>query len=86
MQDAMSQGSGGTHQNRSERDSFVSLYADRLAALDAVENRLLFGRTDTDEGPTWIGRLGLSDIDQTVLQIDWRAPAAAGSPSASPRR
>lgn len=73
----MNQATGGTHQNRSERDSFVSLYADRIAALDAVENRLLFGRTDTDDGPTWIGRLGLSDVDQTVLQIDWRAPAAA---------
>ncbi|MFN8149204.1 MAG: AAA family ATPase [Candidatus Nanopelagicales bacterium] len=77
MSDFMNQASGGTHQNRSERDSFVSLYADRIAALDAVENRLLFGRTDTDEGPTWIGRLGLSDLDQKVLQIDWRAPAAA---------
>ncbi|HET7902765.1 MAG TPA: UvrD-helicase domain-containing protein [Candidatus Nanopelagicales bacterium] len=73
----MNQGGGGTHQNRSERDSFVSMYADRIAALDAVENRLLFGRTDTDDGPTWIGRLGLSDLDQRVLQIDWRAPAAA---------
>ncbi len=73
----MNQSAGGTHQNRSERDSFVSMYADRIAALDAVENRLLFGRTDTDDGPTWIGRLGLSDVDQKVLQIDWRAPAAA---------
>ena len=47
---SMRQGNEGTHQNRSERDSFTSLYADRLAALDAVEARLLFGRTDTDEG------------------------------------
>ncbi len=77
MDDAMGQGSAGTHQNRSERDSFVSLYADRIAALDAVESRLLFGRTDTLDGPTWIGRIGLSDVDQRVLQIDWRAPAAA---------
>jgi DNA helicase IV len=77
MADAMSQGASGTHQNRSERDSFVSLYADRIAALDAVENRLLFGRTDTDDGATWIGRIGLTDDDQRVLQIDWRAPAAA---------
>jgi DNA helicase IV len=74
---AMRQGNEGTHQNRSERDSFTSLYTDRLAALDAVENRLVFGRTDTDEGSTWIGRIGLTDESQRVLQIDWRAPAAA---------
>ncbi|MFN8168969.1 MAG: AAA family ATPase [Candidatus Nanopelagicales bacterium] len=74
---AMRQGNEGTHQNRSERDSFTSLYTDRLAALDAVENRLVFGRTDTDEGSTWIGRIGLTDETQRVLQIDWRAPAAA---------
>ena len=73
----MAQGASGTHQNRSERDSFVSLYADRIAALDAVENRLLFGRTDDDSGPTWIGRIGLTDDEQRVLQIDWRAPASA---------
>ena len=43
----MAQGSSGTHQNRSERDSFVSMYTDRLAALESVEARLLFGRLDT---------------------------------------
>ena len=73
----MSLGNEGTHQNRSERDSFVSMYTDRLAALEAVENRLLFGRIDTETGPTWIGRIGLADDEQAVLQIDWRAPAAA---------
>lgn len=73
----MAQGSAGTHQNRSERDSFVSLYTDRLAALEAVEARLLFGRLDTEAGPTWLGRIGLTDESQKVLQIDWRAPAAA---------
>jgi DNA helicase IV len=36
----------GTHQARSERDSFSTLYADRLATYDAVEQRLLFGRID----------------------------------------
>ena len=77
LSSAMRQGNEGTHQNRSERDSFASLYTDRLAALDAVEARLLFGRTDSDEGPTWIGRIGLTDESQQVLQIDWRAPAAA---------
>jgi DNA helicase IV len=74
---AMGQGSEGTHQNRSERDSFVTMYTDRIAALDAVESRLMFGRTDSDTGPTWIGRIGLTDEQQRVLQIDWRAPASA---------
>lgn len=77
LETAMRQGNEGTHQNRSERDSFTSLYTDRLAALDAVESRLLFGRTDTDDGSTWIGRIGLTTEAQQVLQIDWRAPAAA---------
>ncbi|MBI1377671.1 MAG: hypothetical protein GC157_09355 [Frankiales bacterium] len=77
MSDAMGGEAGGTHQNRSERDSFVSMYADRIAALDAVESRLVFGRTDDADGPTWIGRIGLTDDAQRVLQIDWRAPAAA---------
>jgi DNA helicase IV len=77
LADAMGQGSSGTHQNRSERDSFVSMYTDRIAALDAVESRLVFGRTDTAAESTWIGRIGLTDDSQKVLQIDWRAPAAA---------
>ena len=77
LRSAMAQGASGTHQNRSERDSFVSLWTDRIAALDAVESRLLFGRVDDPSGPTWIGRIGLTDDTQKVLQIDWRAPAAA---------
>jgi DNA helicase IV len=77
LERAMAQGASGTHQNRSERDSYVSLYTDRIETLDSVEARLLFGRIDTLAGPTWIGRIGLSDVDQHVLQIDWRAPAAA---------
>src|SRR3954469_4884467 len=30
----------GTHQNRSERDSFATLHEQRLAQLEAVEDRL----------------------------------------------
>ena len=37
----------GTHQNRSERDSFAGLYEQRLSQLRAVEDRLVFGRFDT---------------------------------------
>jgi DNA helicase IV len=67
----------GTHQNRSERDSFASMHEQRLAQLEAVEDRLAFGRVDLREGiRRYIGRLGLSDEEQTQLLVDWRAPAA----------
>ena len=39
-------GPSGSPQNRSERDAFATLYEDRLAQLDAVEQRLCFGRLD----------------------------------------
>ncbi|WP_169946056.1 DNA/RNA helicase domain-containing protein [Microbispora sp. H11081] len=42
----LAQGASGTHQNRSERDSFAGMYAQRLARLWAVENALCFGRLD----------------------------------------
>ncbi|HLR28219.1 MAG TPA: UvrD-helicase domain-containing protein [Ruania sp.] len=68
---------GGTHQNRSERDAFATLYEDRLAQLNAVEDRLVFGRLDLRDGERqYIGRLGLSDTDHQPMLTDWRAPAA----------
>ena len=70
-------GPSGSPQNRSERDAFATLYEDRLAQLDAVEQRLTFGRLDLDDGTTrYIGRIGLTDAEQTSLMTDWRAPAA----------
>ena len=72
-------GSQGTHQNRSERDSFAALNEQRLAQLEAVEDRLAFGRVDLRDGARrYIGRIGLSDDEQTQLLVDWRAPAARG--------
>ncbi|GII51836.1 DNA helicase [Planotetraspora thailandica] len=77
LDDVLAQGATGTHQNRSERDSFAGMYAQRLARLWAVENSLCFGRLDhADETRLYIGRLGLSDDDQHRLLIDWRAPVA----------
>src|SRR5699024_2697288 len=68
---------GGTHQNRSERDAFATLYEDRLAQLNAVEDRLVFGRLDLRDGQRqYIGRLGISDEDHQPMLTDWRAPAA----------
>ncbi|HEY9524254.1 MAG TPA: hypothetical protein VIR33_13510, partial [Thermopolyspora sp.] len=46
LDEVLAQGGGGTHQNRSERDSFAAMYAERLARLWAVENGLCFGRLD----------------------------------------
>ncbi|WP_420113962.1 HelD family protein [Pseudactinotalea sp.] len=70
-------GASGTHQNRSERDAFATLYADRLAQLNGVEERLVFGRLDLDDGARrYVGRIGVSDADQVPLLTDWRAPAA----------
>src|SRR6478735_295318 len=67
----------GTHQNRSERDSFATLHEQRLAQLEAVEDRLAFSRVDLRDGVRrYIGRLGLSDEEQTQLLVDWRAPAS----------
>ncbi|WP_427017100.1 HelD family protein [Pseudarthrobacter sp. P1] len=67
----------GSHQNRSERDAFATLYEDRLAQLNAVDDRLAFGRLDLDSGEQrYIGRIGLSTDDLQQLMVDWRAPEA----------
>jgi len=70
-------GPSGSPQNRSERDAFATLYEDRVAQLEAVEDRLAFGRLDLRDGERrYIGRIGLTDEEQTPLLTDWRAPAA----------
>ena len=70
-------GPSGSPQNRSERDAFATLYEDRVAQLEAVEDRLAFGRLDLRDGERrYIGRIGLTDPDQTPMLTDWRAPAA----------
>lgn len=72
------QGLQGSYQNQSERDSFASLYQDRINQLNAVDDRLVFGRLDTDDDvERHIGRIGLSDDQRTRLLVDWRAPEAA---------
>jgi DNA helicase IV len=77
LADVRRQGPSGSPQNRSERDAFATLYEDRVAALEAVEERLVFGRLDLDDGARrYIGRLGLTDEERTPLLTDWRAPAA----------
>ncbi len=70
-------GPSGSPQNRSERDAFATLYEDRVARLEAVEDRLAFGRLDLVDGERrYIGRIGLNDEEHAPLLTDWRAPAA----------
>jgi len=70
----------GGHQNRSERDSFATHYEDRLAQLNSVDSRLMFGRLDMDregaDAVRYIGRIGITDSNQERLLMDWRAPEA----------
>ncbi|WP_051681688.1 AAA family ATPase [Cellulomonas sp. HZM] len=77
LADVRRTGPAGSPQNRSERDAFATLYEDRLAQLEAVEERLAFGRLDLEDGSRrYVGRIGLTDAEQSQLLTDWRAPAA----------
>lgn len=84
LQGVRRSGPSGSPQNRSERDAFATLYEDRIAQLDAVEDRLCFGRLDLVAGDRlYVGRIGLSDADHAPLLTDWRAPAARAFYSAT---
>ncbi|MDT3445173.1 ATP-binding domain-containing protein [Pseudofrankia sp. BMG5.37] len=67
----------GTPQAVVERDVFAATHAERLARLEAAEGRLCFGAMDRADGTrTYIGRIGLSDVEQEPILVDWRAPVA----------
>jgi len=68
-----------THaQNRLENEALASNAVRRLAAYDAASRKLCFGVVYRDLGDSYhIGRIGLADTDQQIIQVDWRAPAAA---------
>jgi len=84
LQDVRRSGPSGSPQNRSERDAFATLYEDRIMQLDAVEDRLCFGRLDLIAGDRlYVGRIGLSDAEHAPLLTDWRAPAARAFYSAT---
>ncbi|MDO5618693.1 HelD family protein [Kocuria sp.] len=80
---------GSNHQSRSERDAFATHYEDRLAQLNSVDHRLVFGRLDAtdDDGdhPRYIGRIGLATEDHQRLMVDWRAREAAAFYQATAR-
>ncbi len=70
---------GTGQQARLERDVTVQEQAGLLAALNAVDSGLCFGRIDLKEGGHHhIGRVGIreDDAERTPVLIDWRAPVA----------
>ncbi|CAL9533183.1 hypothetical protein SUDANB58_04088 [Streptomyces sp. enrichment culture] len=76
--DALAQGSTPM-QARLERDILVAERSGLLAALNAVDGSLCFGRIDLTSGRTHhIGRIGLraDDAERTPVLIDWRAEVA----------
>lgn len=78
-------GSHGSPTQRTERDSFATMYEDRLTQLRAVEDRLVFGRLDDQEGiRRYIGRIGLLSENHDPILTDWRAEAARPFYEATP--
>ncbi|WP_437026238.1 HelD family protein [Streptomyces sp. enrichment culture] len=76
--DALAQGNTPM-QARLERDILVAERSGLLAALNAVDGSLCFGRIDLAAGDSHhIGRIGLraDDADRTPVLIDWRADVA----------
>ncbi|MGW4271729.1 HelD family protein [Streptomyces seoulensis] len=76
--DALAQGDKPL-QARLERDILVAERSGLLAALNAVDGSLCFGRIDLTDGTSHhIGRIGLraDDAERTPVLIDWRADVA----------
>ncbi|MFJ2906625.1 HelD family protein [Streptomyces sp. NPDC087212] len=76
--DALTQGDKPM-QARLERDILVAERSGLLAALNAVDGSLCFGRIDLTSGTSHhIGRIGLraDDAERTPILIDWRAEVA----------
>ncbi|MGW8883821.1 HelD family protein [Streptomyces sp. NPDC055749] len=70
---------GTGQQARLEREVLVAERSGLLAALNAVDGSLCFGRIDLSDGAAHhIGRIGIREDDtaRTPLLIDWRAPVA----------
>ncbi|MFE9569457.1 HelD family protein [Streptomyces sp. NPDC006692] len=77
-QAALSQAGTGL-QARLERDVLVAEQSGLLAALNAGENGLCFGRLDFRDGATHhVGRIGIrrDDQERTPVVLDWRAEVA----------
>ena len=56
-------GAHGSPTQRTERDSFATMYEDRLTQMRAVEDRLVFGRLDAaDSTRRYIGQIGRAHV------------------------
>ncbi|OEJ41045.1 helicase [Streptomyces agglomeratus] len=76
---ALTQVGTGHHQAKLERDVLVAEQSGLLAAFNAGESGLCFGRLDFQDGRQYhMGRIGIrqNDADRTPLVIDWRADIA----------
>jgi DNA helicase IV len=74
---ALSTRPGAELSARWERDVAVHRWSERAAQLRAARSGLCFGRVDRADGPPlYVGRVGLTDVDETTALLDWRAPAA----------
>ena len=73
-------GQGGTNQARFEREAIWDSVAARLGRLDMGDAALVFGRIDQEAevggDRFYIGRVGVWDVDQDPVVVDWRAPVA----------
>ena len=77
-------GVGGTHQARLEREAAELVTRRRLSALRIGNLPLCFGRIDLQDdaqnlaigGSYYVGRVAVTDHEQTPLIVDWRAPIA----------
>lgn len=70
---------GNGFQERLERDVLVAEQSGLLAALNAAEHGLCFGRLEFSDGRDHhIGRIGIrqDDAERTPLVLDWRAEMA----------
>ena len=87
MRELTESGTGGTFQNRFERNAIDEALVKRLTDLDLGDAALVFGRIDRlaepdDDGATTaiesfhIGRLAVSDENREPIVVDWRAPVA----------
>ena len=72
-------GQGGTNQARFEREAIWDSVAARLGRLDMGDAALVFGRIDQEAeagaGRFYIGRVGVWDVDQDPVVVDWRTLA-----------
>ena len=76
----------GNAQGWTERDALAAHFGEMAARLQQVEERLVFGRLDTQDAQThYVGRTSLSDEAGQPLVVDWRAPVSRPFYQATPR-